>query len=221
MLHPSGLIRSNKHPGIGIRAIGSETPRDLLLAHAIQLSAFTKNVIHPYYEQTLNLQRIDTDPRPNPRDNSEVVERMARLMGSGPVETAGKRYFFAVQLDRFGRADLAVRSLVGILITSKPNLALCDEDYGHQPTEIEELDVAPAYRSRHIGRSLLSVALREIHDEDMVTLDVARPNQSARRIYEHYGFNYADKPAMQHGVFDVDHLTMETPAHMLKQKLDI
>jgi hypothetical protein len=202
---------------IGIGHIDPTAPDAVVTTRSRQVSDMMRWVQQMYYERELGLRRIDTDPYPDPNDAEHVAWRKSRLLASGPVQETGLEYRDAFLLDEAGQPRSDDNALVGLLVLSKPE-GLCTPGE-HRPTEILEFNVKPYFRG--IGGLMLRDGLQTtLHPEDEAVLDIAEPNPT-RAIYEHYTFQVSDLPPLRHGIFDVDHIRMHTPGHLLLAQLQV
>lgn len=171
------------------------------------------------YGRDLGLTRIDTDPMPDPNDPADVEWRMSRIQASGPLQETGLAFYGAFQTDAEGRPLQSVEAMVGMLVMRKP-YGLC-LPRRHRQTQILEIDVHEDYRGKGVGRALLGLGMIDVHPDDTVVLDVARPNTAAQAVYLGYGFTFASVKPKRHGIFDVEHLPMRTKADNFQQRLNI
>ena len=213
------MLRYASHPTIGIERIAPWTEQKLQI-RARQLSRFMAWV-HDFYmrpeeEGGLGLIRLENEDPP-PGSPGDIDWRIPRLQKSGPVQEKGLEFIGAFALTQGMRISDADTALRGLLVVTKPDgvctLSTLDSPTAHRPTEILELD------SMVPGLARLMLRQVDIHPEDLVTLDVARGNDRAIGIYEHYGFRRTEADPIEYEVFNVEHLPMTAPGGVFLENL--
>lgn len=198
------------HPHIAIDKLPNDLDFHKRMRVAEKLSYFMVG-IQDYYEDSLGLTRVDTDPRPGTRD--ELYLRMGYLERA---EKNNHEYFLAQRLTADGAISESVSAIQGLLMLTKLN----QSPEGQQQVEITEFDVVEHERRSGLGRALLRHAFGDVAGDTLVQLDVAETNANAQAIYARYGFEQSGEPA-HHGVFDVAHVPMSVEASVLKEHLGL
>jgi len=200
------MYTPDTHPHIAIDKLPNDLDFRNRMRVAEKLSYFMVG-IQDYYEDSLGLTRVDTDPRPGTHD--ELYLRIGYLERA---EKNNHEYFLAQRLTADGAVSESVSAIHGLLILTKPPQQKC--------VEITEFDVVEHERRSGLGKALLKHAFGDVPGDTLVQLDVAETNANAQAIYARYGFEQSGEPA-HHGIFDVAHVPMSVEASVLKEHLGL
>jgi hypothetical protein len=177
------LTHSHEHNGLHYQIVDSHLPIDEQEMRAQQIGVVMRSVQEQYYEGTLRLEYIDTDPRPD--DTAFYVPRRLRNFNN-------PNYLWLAVIDPVRQNDPELQHQLGAMVA----FAWLARHGTELPMyEVNELNVQlAANRRQGTATTLLAssigilVAQDAISDETPVKLEVVESNEAAQELYYKYGW---------------------------------